>query len=225
MPFHYPEKPKVDSVNLFDLLWQSMEGILSKVLTGNSAGLMAPFAFLADLMGLRHAQSDRHETDIQDLKSTTDDLSQATGHATAYMPTSPGTTTSPTRMPFTAQSGTRRGVTNLGNGQWRLDSAGEWDIDAQVEFWGGELMPADTYLEIIVRRPDGVVHDGVRAIADSVRNITVTNVTSTQVPTAGYTVEVLAWTGAIPLLGTTRGIRGGYATTRLKIRKFEMLRE
>lgn len=163
---------------------------------------------------------------IQDLQDTTTDLSLATGHATAYMPSSPGTTTTSTRMPFTAQSGTRRGVTPLGDGRWRLDSAGEWDMSAQVEFWGGAFMPPETFLEILVRTPAGAIFDGITAIGDSSNNITVTNVTSTVVPAPGYTVEVRAWTGAIPVIGGTfRGIRGGYGTTRLRIRKFEMLRE
>lgn len=163
---------------------------------------------------------------IQDLQDTTTDLSLATGHATAYMSSSPGTTTTSTRMPFTSQSGTIRGVTNLADGRWRLDSAGEWDLSAQVEFWGGLLMPPETFLEILVRDPSGGVYDGITAIADSNKNITVTNVTSTVVPEPGYTVEVRAWTGGIPVVGGSfRGIRGGYGTTRLRIRKFEMLQE
>lgn len=190
---------------------------------GGSTG----FNGLASIFGGINTNMTSMGSDIQDLQSTTNDLSLATGHATAYMPTGPGTTTTPTRMPFTAQSGTLRGVTNLGNGQWRLDSAGEWDLSAQVEFWGGVLMPPETYLEIIILYPTGSgIFDGVQAKASASSNITVTNVTSTQVPAPGYRVEVRAWTGKLPLVGGTfRGISGGYSTTRLRIRKFEMMED
>lgn len=214
------------------LLSAALQGIF-----GGGSGSLADgvLSTLSDLMSLRWAQADRHETEISNLQDATTNLSLASGHATAYMASSPGTTTSPTRMPFTTAITAPRDVTNLGDGRWRLDSAGEWDLSAQVEFWGGDLMPADTYLEIVVRYPSwwpaapaksGTVYDGVRAIAQSNRNITLTNVTSTQVPEPGFTVEVQAWTGAFPLIGGSfRGIRGGYSTTRLRIRKFEMLRE
>lgn len=196
------------------------------VLTGAAGGLDQGWAELAGLVGMRWDQANRHETEILDLQDTTTDLSLSRGHATAYMTASPGTTTVSTLMPFTAQSGTRRGVTPLGDGRWRLDSAGEWDLSAQVEFWGGVLMPPGTYMEILVRDPQGGVFDGVTAIGDSSNRITVTNVTSTQVPAPGYTIEVRAWTDDIPIIGGTfRGIRGGYSTTRLRIRKFELLKE
>lgn len=207
-------------------LFDSILGFLSPILQGLGEGLSGIAGMLAGLFQLRWDQVDEQGNALADNQSKVNDLSLARGHATAYMPTSPGTTTTPTRMPFTAIVGTMRGVTSLGNGQFRLDSAGEWDLSAQVEFYGGMFMPPETYLEIVVLYPAGnnAIYDNVQAKASTDSNVTVTNVTSTQVPTPGYRVEVRAWTSGIPILGGSfRGLSGGYKTTRLRIRKFEMI--
>lgn len=201
-------------------------GTLLGMFTGVAGALTGIPAAIANMMAGLFQEVDSQGSDIRDLQDTTTDLSLATGHATAYMSSSPGTTTTATRMPFTSRSGTLRGVTDLGNGQWRLDSGGEWDLSAQVEFYGGAFAPPSTYMQIVVRKPDGSVFDGITAKGSSSDTITMTNITSTMVPGPGYTVEVMAWTSEFPVLGGNwRGISGGYATTRLRIRKFEMLKD
>lgn len=211
--------PFKESFNPIGAIFQGLLGALQGIATG-------VFDFLddiADLFQLRWDQVDQQGEDIQDLQDKTTNMTLSTGQATAYMTSSPGTTTSPTVMPFNTPTRPPKNVTFMGSGKWRLDIPGEWDITAQVEFYGGSLMPPGTHMQIIVRTPGGAVYDGVTAHADSDSNITVTNVTSTQIPTAGYTVEVRAWTDKIPILGGSfRGIRGGYSTTRLMMRKFEM---
>lgn len=180
-----------------------------------------PLAALSDLMSLRWDQADRHDNAIADLQDQAQVLEGIIGHASAYMASSPGTTTSPARMPFTTQSGPLVGVENLGDGRWRLLSKGSWDLSAQVEFWGGTLMPPGTFMRIVTRDPSGGVYHRRAAKASSSDNVTLTNVTNVVVPAAGYTVEVEAWTSA--LLGvpgaTFRGISGGFETTGLYIRK------
>lgn len=196
-----------------DLLMKAVQGVLG--------GGFGEFSVLSNLMGLRWDQADRHDNAIADLQDQAQVLEGIIGHASAYMASSPGTTTSPARMPFTTQSGPLVGVENLGDGRWRLLSKGSWDISAQVEFWGGTLMPPGTFMRIVTRDPSGGVYHRRAAKASSSDNVTLTNVTNIVVPAAGYTVEVEAWTSA--LLGvpgaTFRGISGGFETTGLYIRK------
>ena len=189
------------------------------VVTGIATGLTGEWGESALLVALRWAQADRHELQIGDLQDKTQVLEGIIGHASFWMPTSPGTTTSITRMPFTAQSGPLVGVQSLGDGRLRLLSRGSWDINAQVEFWGGLLMPPGTYMRILVRDPSGAPFFYRDAKASTSDNVTVTNVANVVVPASGYTVEVEAWTDSIPIGGTTRGIRGGLNTTGLYVRK------
>ncbi|MGB3602704.1 MAG: hypothetical protein WBA38_04025 [Gordonia sp. (in: high G+C Gram-positive bacteria)] len=177
------------------------------------------FGSLGDLFDITDAQG----ADLQSLRADQESLTASTGKATSFMTSSPGTTTTPTRMPFTSQTHIPKNVTNLGDGRWRLAFAGEWDITAQVEFWGGVFMPPQTFLEILLRDATGAVREGVLAKASSDRDITVTNVTTVEALEPDWTVEVRAWTGSIPVVGGSfRGIRGGYATTRLMIRNNDL---
>lgn len=223
----YPgRKPTVGlpgQLNLWSVLMDMLNNLLGGILTGNGAGLATPFAFLADLVGLRWLQADETEQSVGDLQDRTQQLEGVIGHGSAYMPTSPGATTSAERMPFgtteASRVGPQVGVEWLGDGRVRLLSRGLWDVSAQVEFWGGLLMPPGTFMDVVVRNPSGGLFYRMKAKASTSDNVTVTNVTSVTVPDAGYTVEVQAWTSSIPLGGTFRGISGGLETTRLMVRK------
>lgn len=206
----------------FDLPLQDLFTPLLNALNGVGGGVLGgALSGIADLFSGRWAQVDSIDGAVTDLQDKTQELEGIIGHASAYMALSPGTTTSPARMPFTTQSGPLVGVENLGDGRWRLLSKGSWDISAQVEFWGGALMPPGTFMRIVTRDPSGGVYHRRAAKASSSDNVTLTNVTNIVVPAAGYTVEVEAWTSA--LLGvpgaTFRGISGGFETTGLYIRK------
>ena len=206
----------------FDLPLQDLFAPLLNALNGVGGGVLGgALSGIADLFSTRWGQVDSIDGAVQDLQDKTQELEGIIGHASAYMTASPGTTTSATRMPFTTQAGPLVGVESLGDGRWRLLSKGSWDISAQVEFWGGALMPPGTFMRIVTRDPSGGVYHRRAAKASSSDNVTLTNVTNIVVPTAGYTVEVEAWTSA--LLGvpgaTFRGISGGFETTGLYIRK------
>lgn len=194
-------------------------GSVFNAITGMLSNIGSIFGSLGDLFDITDAQG----AQISNIQSDVDSITESPVKLTAVMLSSPGTTTSPERMPFTTPTRVPKGMTHLGGGLWRFDSAGEHDVTAQVEFWGGALMPPGTHMEILMRNASGAIVDGVTAHADSTANITVTNVTSFEVPAPGYTVEVRAWTDKIPLVGGSfRGIRGGYATTRFMVRKFDL---
>lgn len=200
-------------------------GVLSAIANGLLGAITGTFegggilGTISDLLNIQWFRVNEHESSLADLQDKTQALEGVIGHASFWMPTSPGTTTSITRMPFTARSGPIVGIEPLGDGRLRLLSRGSWDINAQVEFWGGLLMPPGTYMRILVRDPAGEPFFLRDAKASTSDNVTLTNVANVVVPTSGYTVEVEAWTDSIPIGGTTRGIRGGFNTTGLYIRK------
>lgn len=219
-PVRYPggSKPTANA-SVFTYLLLVIQQILEKVLTGAGAGLLAPFAALAELMGLRWDQVDNHDAAIVDLQDQTQVLEGVIGHGTRYMSTSPGVTTSPKTMPFDVRVGPLVGVTLQSGGKFRLDSKGLWDFHAQCEFTGGFLCPPEVYMDIVVRNPAGVEVGRRKAKGSSQDPVTVYNYYSYTIPSAGYTVEIQAWTASLPALGNWRGISGGLQTTGFSARK------
>lgn len=196
-----------------------MAGMLLRIVTGVSSELTGAFRTIGELVSLRWAQVDNHESYLGDLQDRTQNLEGVIGYGCRYMSSSPGVTTTKSTMPFDTNVGPMVGVTPLSGGRFRLDSKGLWRFESQLRFWGAALAPPECFMDILIRKPDGSEFARLSAIASSSNEITVTNVMPVVVPTAGYTAEVQAWTSALPVLGTWRGIGGGLGTTRFSVFK------
>ena len=194
--------------------------ILQKIVTGVTAGLLPIFKTAAELMSLRWAQVDGHESSIGDLQDKTQKLEGVIGYGCRYMSSSPGVTTSPTVMPFDTQIGPAVGVTLQSGGRYRLDSKGLWRFEAQTFFQTANLAPPRCFMDIVIRNPSGAEFARLKAMGSTDQGLTITNVMPVVIPAAGYTVEVQAWTSSLPIVGASwRSIVGGLGTTRFSVFK------
>lgn len=148
-------------------------------------------------------------------------LDGISGYASRYMSSGPGVNTTPAVMPFDTNVGGTKNVTWLSGGKARFDKAGLWRLEAQVRFWGATLAPPRCYMDIVVRDAGGTIVKRIKAMASTDDEVTVTNVMPVQIPAAGYTAEVQAWTSGLPLINSNwRGIGGGSETTRFSMFRF-----
>lgn len=194
--------------------------IFQKIVTGVAAGLLPIFATAAELMSLRWAQVDGHESSIGDLQDKTQKLEGVIGYGCRYMSSSPGVNTSPAVMPFDTQVGPAVGVTLQSGGRYRLDSKGLWRFEAQTYFATAPLAPPRCFMDIVIRTPGGAEFARLKAMGSTDQGLTITNVMPVAIPTAGYTVEVQAWTSGLPLFNSSwRSISGGLGNTRFSVFK------
>lgn len=182
--------------------------------------LNAPQTVLGMIPKIKIAGLTEIEDTVVDLQSKTQELADVVGFACRYMATSPGVSTSPSVMPFDVQVGPYVGVTLQPSGRFRLDSKGLWELNAQVRFWGAKWAPPKCFMDIVVRDPGGTEIARLKSIQSSEDELTIPNAMPVVIPSAGCTVEVVAWTSAIPIIGGNwRGIGGGLGTTRFWVKK------
>lgn len=152
----------------------------------------------------------RLEVNQEDLNNRADLLSPLLDYGSAYMaalnPSRSGQT-----LPFSNQIGPMRGC-RLEGGRIILESAGLWDVRAQLFFDRVAVLTGAIWWEIRVLRPDNSVYSFVQAQMDDTEPVTMTNVASVVIPQAGYKVEV-----AIINLASTRGLLGGAHRNRLTV--------
>lgn len=200
--------PFLSGLPLTSLLSDLIDAIKG-IFTGGNPLLAA----ISALMAMRWEQ-------VDDLQDKTQKLEGVIGYGCRYMSSSPGVNTSPAVMPFDTQVGPAVGVTLQSGGRYRLDSKGLWRFEAQTYFATAPLAPPRCFMDIVIRTPGGAEFARLKAMGSTDQGLTITNVMPVAIPTAGYTVEVQAWTSGLPLFNSSwRSISGGLGNTRFSVFK------
>lgn len=215
-----PIRILAELLGLIPIVGHTIEQTLTNYLaaTANTASTAQSTASAAQSAATSAASTASSAYDLAVAAGTA--LDGITGYASRYMSSSPGVTTSASTMPFDTNVGGSVNVTWLSGGKARFDKSGVWNLFAQVRFWGAAFAPPRCYMDIVVRDSGGTIVTRVKGMASTDDEVTVTNVMTVEIPAAGYTAEVQAWTSSLPLIKSNwRGIGGGKETTR-----FTMLR-
>lgn len=208
----FPGKlPSADTGGVWGALTNMFEGLLGNVLQGITAGLAAPFAFLADLMNLRWDQVDRIDDGQVEMNDRVDLLSPLQDYGSCFA-AGQGDLINTGRVPFNQQIGPMVGCHLASNGIV-LDDQGLWDIRARLRF-SFTVSPINTWLawEIRVYAPNNSLFSAqLDEVSDMNSNTREMN-TTVVVPGPGYRAEV--W---ITNLAPVRATQGGPRNNRFTV--------
>lgn len=206
--------------NLGDWITHLVDQLITSLGLTSAGSLFDRIANLASGFSGWFDDSQDQASAIADLQDVTQTLEGVVGYASRYMSTGAGVQTSPTTLNFDVKKGPSEGVTLLSGGRFRLDSKGLWRFEAQVKFNDSKWSPPRCYMDIVIRDPSGVEVGRLEAMNTSDAPLTITNVMPYVIPTAGYTVEVQAWTSSLPLIGAAwRTIGSGLQQTNFSVFK------
>lgn len=213
--FRQPIQVLANLLGLIPIVGQNIENTLTNYLaaTANTAATASSAAAAAQ------SQVSTLQSAVQDLQDQAQYI-QVPGYASRYMSTGAGVQTTPTTLNFDTKKGPSVNVTLMSGGRFRLDQPGLWRFEAQAKFNDSKWSPPRCFMDIVIRNPSGVEEGRIEAMATSDAPLTITNVMPYVIPSAGYTVEVQAWTSSLPLIGAAwRTIGSGPRQTNFSVFK------